>query len=295
MLDDSELAAYFFLKHIADDEGRFEPKTKMLDTVSPKRFKGRWEGFLNKFKKTGHLIVYKMAGLVVAQIAEWPTDQNIRTPTPSSLPSHPDYDTHERLFTDEMDRGKKVPCPEVIRLWNNICHGKHKTLLIVDPLSAKVPHQDPRLRELITQWKHEKANLVYWERLFRRVMKSDWLTGKVPPKSSERPFKASFGWVVNPQWTRAIMEGKYDNDKIEKRNKEDEQKRQIDHELRKQERERTDETRRTLAGLDRGTKESLRFMAMEELKQDYKEEHIIERFIESRMVEIYYRAHPDGP
>ena len=60
-LDDSELAAYFFLKHIADDEGRFEPKTKMLDTVSPKRFKGRWKGFLNKFKKTGHLIVIVLA------------------------------------------------------------------------------------------------------------------------------------------------------------------------------------------------------------------------------------------
>ena len=293
-LDDSELSAYFFLKHVADDEGRFEPKIKMLDTVSPRRFKGKWEEFLRKFKDEGHIIVYHISGIIVAQIVEWSTDQNIRAETPSILPAHPDFDKQKRLFEDEVERGVKVPYLEVIKLWNNICHGKNKTLLFVDPLSAQNPHEDERLKALATQWKHEKNNLIYWERLFRRVINSDFLTGKIPPKRSSVPMRATFGWVLTPKWTRSIMEGNYDNRELEKKSHEDEKQRKIDYELRTQERERTDETRRTIAGLDRGIKESLRYMALEELKIDYKEEHLTEQFIEVRMVEIYYRTHDNG-
>lgn len=98
-------------------------------------------------------------------------------------------------------KAKKVdetPYKEIKKLYNEICVGL--------PKATKL--SQPRKRRIHARWK-EKPDIKWWERFFKRVQNSDFLTGR--SMSQKYNFKASFDWVMKQSNFIKINEGQYDN------------------------------------------------------------------------------------
>ena len=66
-----------------------------------------------------------------------------------------------------------------------------------------------------TRKKHIKARLKEYSlddiiTVFKKVEQSDFLTGRIST-DKQRPFKASFDWIMKPSNFIKILEGNYDN------------------------------------------------------------------------------------
>jgi hypothetical protein len=91
-----------------------------------------------------------------------------------------------------------VPYQAIKRLYNTIC---------VDLPNVRKLSQS-RKRHIKARWK-EKPDIKWWERFFKRVQNSDFLTGR--SMSQKYNFKASFDWVMKQSNFIKINEGQYDN------------------------------------------------------------------------------------
>lgn len=59
----------------------------------------------------------------------------------------------------------------------------------------------------------KEYSLEQIEEMFRKAEKSDFLTGRIKSKG-ERPFKASFDWLMKPSNFIKVLEGNYDNREV---------------------------------------------------------------------------------
>lgn len=95
------------------------------------------------------------------------------------------------------DAGNDCPHQKIIDLY-------HKNL----PMLTRVRvWSDKRKSALRTRWKEEekRQNLEYWDRLFKYIAKSDFLTGRASQ------WQCDLEWIVNSTNFVKIIEGKYDN------------------------------------------------------------------------------------
>ncbi len=67
----------------------------------------------------------------------------------------------------------------------------------------------PEHEELVMHSDRQKG-LLWFERYFRYVAESDFLTGKVPPSNGRsKPFMADLEWLMRPQNFAKVLEGRY--------------------------------------------------------------------------------------
>jgi hypothetical protein len=66
---------------------------------------------------------------------------------------------------------------------------------------------DKRAKALKARWREDKKrqSLEFWEKLFRYIAESDFLTGKASD------WQADLEWIINPSNLVKIIEGKYEN------------------------------------------------------------------------------------
>lgn len=94
------------------------------------------------------------------------------------------------------------PCPhqQIIDLYHHIL-----------PMGRTVREWTPaRAKALRARWreKEKRQNLDWWERFFRYVAESRFLTGQV--STSERgPFEVSLDWLIRAETFAKVVEGKY--------------------------------------------------------------------------------------
>jgi len=70
---------------------------------------------------------------------------------------------------------------------------------------------DARSAGLRARWK-DHSDLIFWETFFKRVEKSDFLTGRIGSSNGDyRVFKADFAWILKEEKFLKILEGFYDN------------------------------------------------------------------------------------
>ena len=82
----------------------------------------------------------------------------------------------------------------ILDLWQDLC-----------PTLPKALKLTPARRAAISKRQKEKVDFAA---LFRLVSQSDFLSGRV---SGERPFKATFDWVLKPTNLQKIIEGNFNN------------------------------------------------------------------------------------
>lgn len=102
---------------------------------------------------------------------------------------------------------KKTPYEEIASLFNSVC----VSLPAIKTLSEK------RKEKIRCRWK-EKADLKFWEEIFKKIESSDFLTGR-----SGAWHNCGFDWVItnNTNYLK-VLEGNYENKQKQEANYEDE-------------------------------------------------------------------------
>lgn len=111
-----------------------------------------------------------------------------------NYPCQPDEETP--LFRDQPPPADSLP--PLAKIWNDAVKGS-----ALPPVRAVTGN---RKRSCEARWR-ENRNPGYWAGVIARVLKSDFLTGRVPGKT----WLADFDWLVRPDTHVRVIEGKYDN------------------------------------------------------------------------------------
>ena len=117
----------------------------------------------------------------------------------------------EGVVEGEGDGGNpsRVPVPacphqEIIKLYS-----EHL------PMGRQVrpPWNGERAKHLQARWRErkERQNLEWWSEFFEHCAKSQFLTGRVPPRAGRKPFEVSIDWIVAQSNFQKIIEGAYDD------------------------------------------------------------------------------------
>ena len=105
-----------------------------------------------------------------------------------------DLTTTTTTDTDtETEKREVAPLAEVFEFWN--ANVKTKCLVM----------SDKRRRALDSRWK-DKFFKNNWKTAVQKIAASDFCNG-----NSERGWKATFDWLLQPDTVAKVMEGKYDN------------------------------------------------------------------------------------
>ena len=72
-----------------------------------------------------------------------------------------------------------------------------------------------RAKHLATRWKEDpkRQSLDWWDRFFAHCAKSDFLTGRTPPRQGREPFLVSLDWIVEPGNFVKVYEGAYNRER----------------------------------------------------------------------------------
>lgn len=105
----------------------------------------------------------------------------------------------------EGDKQGPPPCPhdKIIEIYHAIL-----------PQCPQVRVWNKKRRGLLkTRWREdpERQSIDWWEKFFRYVSRSDFLTGKVLGRDGEPKFMVDLEWLVGPQNFVKVIEGKYEN------------------------------------------------------------------------------------
>lgn len=126
------------------------------------------------------------------QITDTDTDTEYKLPKGNSSPEEP-------------GDNKNTICPhkKIISLYNE----KLGNVLPQCKVTNKTVEANLR-----TRWREDESrqNLEWWSDFFKTVSESDFLMGKI---NSDRPFMASFDWLVKPMNMTKVLNGNYSNAK----------------------------------------------------------------------------------
>jgi hypothetical protein len=134
--------------------------------------------------------------------------------SPDSVPTKEGETEAETEAEAEEDSGGGVatppPCPyqEIIELY-------HEAL----PMMRRVKvWNKSRAGYLQARWREdrERQSLEWWRCYFSEVSKSDFLTGKIPPKNGGNSFIADLEWLILPTNMAKVIEGKYNDNPKQK-------------------------------------------------------------------------------
>lgn len=69
-----------------------------------------------------------------------------------------------------------------------------------------------RAKHLQARWREdpERQTVEWWDKFFAYCAKSNFLTGRVPPRPGRTPFEVSLDWLVSPDNFVKVMEGTYE-------------------------------------------------------------------------------------
>lgn len=104
---------------------------------------------------------------------------------------------NEDVILDENKNPKPCPHQTIIDTYHSCC-----------PSLPRVESwNDASRKVLAARWreKRERQEIEWWERYFRRVNLSDFLTGRV------KDFVANLNWLIGPKNMEKVLNGAYDN------------------------------------------------------------------------------------
>lgn len=119
-------------------------------------------------------------------------------PLEPSLLSEPSLMNHHKEPTPSGSGGD---ASRAIQEYNNIC----------PPLLPAVEMVTEQRKKAVAARVKELGGLDGWRDYLRRAVGSDFLTGRVPGRNGNQPFKAGFDWLVKPANVAKVLEGNYDN------------------------------------------------------------------------------------
>ena len=90
----------------------------------------------------------------------------------------------------------KVPCEEIVALYNQIC----TSLPLVQNITSG------RIAAMGTRWAENRRNIGVFVQLFTMAQESAFLTG-----DNKRGWKANFDWLMKPSNMAKVLEGNYVN------------------------------------------------------------------------------------
>lgn len=111
--------------------------------------------------------------------------------------SLPEKRREENINTPIVAKADICPHQEIIALY-------HEHLPMLNQVRAWTP---ARANALKARWREDvrRQNLDYWERMFKYIAKSDFLTGK------DGKWQADLEWIIKEANFVKILEGKYEN------------------------------------------------------------------------------------
>ena len=99
----------------------------------------------------------------------------------------------------------QVPYEDLRDLYNRICAaaGMRKCL--------KIDPDGKRSRATRRLWK-KQPDTAWWEKYFRKAIRSDWLCGRAPGRYDGKIKKADYDFLVQLDTVTRVFEGKYEDD-----------------------------------------------------------------------------------
>ncbi len=122
---------------------------------------------------------------------------------PTEVKSSENISIKTKQITENNKLNKSDDCPynKIKDMYNSICTSLPK----VKSLSAE------RKKVIYSRWKQNGYNLDVFDELFHQVQNSKFMTGY-----NGRNWKADFDWIMNENNMIKTLEGKYDDNKIDK-------------------------------------------------------------------------------
>jgi hypothetical protein len=195
--------------NFADDNGNLEASAKQLKMKVFPADNIDCQPLLNELITQGILTEYSVNDKKYLHIKGFKKHQVINRPSNSNIPQP--LLTEDSLTEGKGREGKgkevntNVPsvagddCPhqEIINLY-------HEHLPMLTQVKSWTPKRSSALK---TRWREDskRQSLEWWEKLFKYIAKSDFLTGK----ASE--WQADLEWIINASNLVKIIEGKYEN------------------------------------------------------------------------------------
>lgn len=114
-----------------------------------------------------------------------------------------DYN-HSEKKSPSVKKQNKIPYQKIIDSYNRILGSKLNEINIIS---------QTRKKKIKSRWKNGLNTLDNWEKLFKKVSESDFLTGKTSD------WKATIDWLIqNDNNYVKVLEGNYKNNKSQKNN-----------------------------------------------------------------------------
>lgn len=162
---------------------------------------------MHKLKKGGNLVIQTGTHYSIITITKWDDYQSSNETSDIQPDTQPTPNQHPTNTYNNYDNDKKIiNCPQ-----KQIVDAYHEILLELQQVNFKLWQGSAREAALRTRWREDpdRQNIDWWQLLFERISKSDFLMGRV--NGSKRPFKCSLAWIVKKENLIKILEGNYDN------------------------------------------------------------------------------------
>ncbi|MCD8285604.1 MAG: DUF6291 domain-containing protein [Clostridia bacterium] len=107
-------------------------------------------------------------------------------------------------FSADAEKVKQpqIPYKQILSLWNSICAPAG-----IQSVKALSDARKEKIRIRIKEWGGPDAGLSKAEEIFRKIVASDFLTGK-----NEKGWRVTFDWIFNsPENWAKVYDGNYDN------------------------------------------------------------------------------------
>lgn len=127
---------------------------------------------------------------------------NTNVVTESEQKALPEKRREEKINNTRESGDSPVPVQQIVDLYNSI----------LSELPAVSKMTDARRQLVKSRWNQdtEHQSLEFWERFFLYTKKSDFLMGRVTGRG-DKPFQASFDWILKQSNFVKVYEGNYDN------------------------------------------------------------------------------------
>ncbi|WP_330113941.1 replication protein [Pseudomonas sp. JS3066] len=183
-------------------------------------------------------VVYRTGGsrspMGFAPVAEWAIDQKNTHPSkPKAVPqcgvsttsivAFPPHnkDSKDILVPSEPVGAERQPeqgdlISEPVRQPAKVEACPHQAIVdlfheILPELPSVALLNKTRIQQLQARWRESKVHrdLDFWREYFGMVKSSDFLMGKVRGRGGDKPFRASFDWLIAPRNFVKVVEGNY--------------------------------------------------------------------------------------
>ena len=219
-LDITDRLLFIGLWTIADREGRLEDRPKFIKVEIFPYDKVDVEAGLEELIVQNLIVRYEVEGRKYIAIKNFlkhqrPNHREADSEYPApACPGKHGQDREEGEGEREVEGEREWSRDDGVTTAEQVPYQDLGVIFSEECKSSGIPRingLDTDRRKIIAARWREQPELEFWREFYRRIARSDFLSGRAPPRNGGQPFLASWDWIHKASNFRKICEGNYDN------------------------------------------------------------------------------------